>query len=118
GSRLAIPFVGYEYELFARNAKKIAVDIDHRELEKNTIKLDIPINSDVKFFIKRLMEKLDFVSLPPYDKWLGKCQDWKARYYDVPEGLSEVQQPVSSYNLFNVLTNILDDESIVIADAG
>lgn len=118
GSRLAIPFVGYEYELFAREAKKIAVDIDNRELEKNTIKLDISINYDVKFFIKSLLEKLDGTTLPEYSEWIQKCQDWKARYYEVPEGLSNVQKPVSSYNLFDVLTKILDEKSIVIADAG
>jgi acetolactate synthase I/II/III large subunit len=118
GSRLAIPFVGYEYELFAREAKKIAVDIDHRELEKNTIKLDIPINSDVKFFIQKLLEKLAGTTLPEYSEWIKKCQDWKARYYDVPEGLSKAQKPVSSYNLFDSFNKFLDEKSIVIADAG
>ena len=28
GSRLAIPFIGYEYDLFAREAKKVSVDIE------------------------------------------------------------------------------------------
>ena len=118
GSRLAIPFIGYEYDLFARDAKKIAVDIDHRELEKNTIKLDVAINCDAKLFITKLLEDLDKTRLPIYDKWLKRCQDWKSRYYDVPEGLSDVQKPVSSYNLFDKLTKVLDEKSIVIADAG
>ena len=54
GSRLAIPFIGYEYELFAREAKKISVDIDPNEHKKNTIKLDIAIEYDAKKFIKEL----------------------------------------------------------------
>lgn len=118
GSRLAIPFVGYEYELFARNAKKIVVDIDHRELEKKTIKLDITVNTDAKIFIRKLIEQINKNSLPEYNEWIMKCQDWKKRYYDIPEGISDVQKPLSSYNLFDTLSNILDKNSIVIADAG
>ena len=48
GSRLAIPFVGYEYDLFARGAKKISVDIDSHEMQKKTIKLDMAIKCRCK----------------------------------------------------------------------
>jgi len=118
GSRLAIPFVGYEYELFARDAQKIAVDIDQREMDKKTIQLDIAINYDAKQFIEKLLKKLEDDPVPEKTAWINKCQDWKSRYFDEPEGLSYVQSPLSSYNLFDMFSKLLDEKSIVIADAG
>lgn len=118
GSRLAIPFVGYEYELFAREAKKIAVDIDHRELEKNTIKLDLTVNYDAKLFIKKFLNLLDETTLPDYTTWVNKCRSWKEKYFKVPEGISKVESPLSSYNLFHTFSRILDEDAVVIADAG
>lgn len=118
GSRLAIPFVGYEYELFAREATKIAVDIDHRELEKNTIKLDVAINCDAKLFIQKLLKLLEETTLSDYTGWVNKCMDWKKKYFNIPEGISGAESPLSSYNLFHTFSKILDEDAVVIADAG
>ena len=71
GSRLAIPFTGYEYELFGREAKKIAVDIDSDELRKNTIKLDVAIQADAKLFLETLLKEVQNNPLPEQTR-LGK----------------------------------------------
>lgn len=118
GSRLAIPFIGYEYDLFAREAKKISVDIDPREHAKKTIDLDIEIVCDAKKFIVELMELLKDSPLNQDKEWVKKCQDWKFRFNKVPEGLSKQNNPISSYNLFDKFGKILDPDSIIIADAG
>ena len=118
GSRLAIPFVGYEYELFAREAKKISVDIDPREHAKNTIKLDIAVEADAKLFIQKLLNLLSKESLNENKDWLNKCHHWKLEYNFLPEGLSKEPSPACSYNLFDKLAKVLDPNSVVIADAG
>ena len=41
---------------FARNAKKIVVDIDEHELSKGTINIDIAIQSDAKKFLSKILE--------------------------------------------------------------
>lgn len=56
GCRLNIRMIGYNHFDFAKNAYKIIVDIDPRELIKPTIKPDMPINADVKDFILKLLE--------------------------------------------------------------
>ena len=43
GSRLSIPLIGRNTEAFARAARKVVVDIDPNELEKPTLKPDIPL---------------------------------------------------------------------------
>ncbi len=118
GSRLAIPFVGYEYDLFARKAKKVSVDIDPKEHQKDTIKLDLAIEYDAKLFINELSDLLSEDTVAGKEDWVKKCSYWKSKYNAIPEGLSEEKSIACSYNLFDKLANILDSESIVIADAG
>ena len=50
GARLNIRVVSYNWEFFAREAKKIVVDIDPNELKKHTLEIDIPIEADAKIF--------------------------------------------------------------------
>jgi acetolactate synthase I/II/III large subunit len=118
GSRLAIPFTGYEYELFGREAKKIAVDIDPNELRKNTIKLDISIQSDAKKFLETLFEELTKISIKEKFPWVKKCQYWKSKYPAIIRENSSKDKPICTYNLFDKLSDLLDEKAIIIADAG
>jgi acetolactate synthase-1/2/3 large subunit len=118
GSRLAIPFTGYEYELFGREARKIAVDIDPDELQKNTIHLDLAIQADAKVFLKTLMNAVKKNPVPEKPDWVTKCRHWKARYPPVTPDIAGMQSPVCTYNLFDKLSDLLDKNGIIIADAG
>jgi len=118
GSRLAIPFTGYEYELFGRKAKKIAVDIDSDELRKNTINLDIAIQSDAKLFLETLDLEIKENPLPEKTGWIKKCRHWKMRYPSITPDISAIKSPVCTYNLFDKLSDLLDKNGIIIADAG
>lgn len=118
GSRLAIPFTGYEYELFGREAKKIVVDIDRDELEKKTIHIDIAVEADAKQFLELLSRELEKSPVCEKVPWVKKCRDWKARYPSVTPEMSLRQSPVCSYNLFEVISDNLDENGIIIADAG
>jgi acetolactate synthase-1/2/3 large subunit len=118
GSRLAIPFTGYEYELFGREAKKIAVDIDSDELRKNTINLDIAIQADAKLFLETLDHEIKENPLPEKTGWVTKCRHWKVRYPSITPEISAIKSPVCTYNLFDKLSDLLDKNGIIIADAG
>jgi acetolactate synthase-1/2/3 large subunit len=118
GSRLAIPFVGYEYDLFARGAKKIAVDVDQRELIKKTIRLDIAINADAGLFIQKLLEMVERGPLPERSAWVKKCMHWKEKYGPLPGEIRCQASPICSYNLFDRLSGLLGGKDVVIADAG
>jgi len=118
GSRLAIPFTGYEYELFGRKAKKIVIDIDRSELQKKTIHIDMAIEADAKQFLELLSRELEKSQICEKKPWVKKCRDWKSRYPSVIPEMSGKQSPVCSYNLFNVISHYLDESGIIIADAG
>ena len=56
GSSLSIPVVGFNYKMFAREAKVVAIDIDPTEHRKDTINVDYVIESDAKQFIEDNMQ--------------------------------------------------------------
>ena len=58
GTRLSIPNIGYNNELFAPNAKKIMIDIDSNELSKETLTIDLKINEDLRKMIPFMLTHL------------------------------------------------------------
>ncbi|MCG9967433.1 biosynthetic-type acetolactate synthase large subunit [Pelotomaculum terephthalicicum JT] len=63
-------------ETFAHEAKVIHIDIDPAEIGKN-VRVDIPVNGDVKIVLKQLMNVLQ----PRLgEAWREKIQMWKKEY--------------------------------------
>lgn len=56
GCRLNIRMISYNRHQFAEDAIKIVVDIDKNELKKPTVRVHIPVNADVKEFMKALAD--------------------------------------------------------------
>ena len=61
GARMHLWNTGYNFKDFARNAKKVVVDIDSAELEKKTINPDIAIQADAKDFLIEFQRQWDGV---------------------------------------------------------
>lgn len=79
GCRLNIRMIGYNHYDFAKNAYKIIVDIDPRELVKPTIRPDMPVNADVKDFIGELL-KQEYSPQDSHKKWLEWCNNLVKTY--------------------------------------
>ena len=75
GSRLYVRQIGYNFKNFAKNAKRIVVDIDAAELDKPTIFPDIKVHADAKEFLKELNSKN---ITPASNCWLQHCDTFKA----------------------------------------
>lgn len=77
GCRLSVSTTGHAYDLFARHAKIVVVDIDTVEHSKNTVRIDRFINSDLRCFLPALLaripEKTDI-------GWLRRCTAIKEKY--------------------------------------
>jgi len=58
GTRNNIRQISYQWQNFAKNAKKIIIDIDQAELMKQTVVGDTLIKCDAKEFITNLYNKL------------------------------------------------------------
>ena len=79
GCRLNIRMIGYNHFDFAKNAYKIIVDIDSRELRKPTIRPDMPINADVKDVLGGILEA-DYEVNPDHENWVNWCRNLVNKY--------------------------------------
>ncbi len=112
GTRLGIPVTGYIYENFAREAKIVVVDIDDKEHQKETIKIDKFIHSDAKKFLERFKP----VKCP--DDWSRKCLEWKNNWPVFSEEHLDDSDGISFYGFMKILSECTRDDDVVVSDAG
>lgn len=115
GSRLDTRQTGGQPQTFARAAKKIIVDIDQAELNKNWVKADLLINADVKDFFAAVNPKL---SSGDYESWLNKCGGWKSKYPAVQPEFYQQKNSVNSYVFIKALSDKTPEGSVIITDQG
>lgn len=118
GTRLSIPQIGHATHLFARNAKLIVVDIDHAELTKPTIDVDLPIVADAKAFLAAMNAGAIALGHPDDSEWVGRCRRWKQAYPVMQPEYRESPDGVNSYAFVEELAKHLDDDAIIVTDVG
>lgn len=117
GCRLASALVGFNPQDFGRNAKKIVVDIDNKELEKPSITIDLKINSDAKVFFEELLKRISEIGNQNHKDWVEICNDWKKRYPVVLDSYKD-EKPVNSYYFTDKLSNVAKKDDVVLLDTG
>lgn len=118
GSRLNIRQVSYNWQSFARAAYKIWVEIDPLELQKPTVKPDMPVVAD-------LAELLPVLNALPYDgpteahrAWLGWARERVARFPVVLPDYRQHGPANHPYVAMEALFEALDDDDVVVAGNG
>ncbi len=117
GTRLNLPQTGYNSKDYARNAKKVMVDIDQAELNKSTLSIDLPIHADLKDFVAELERQLQDISVE-LSAWVNQCQEWKERYPVVLPEYVEHKGSINSYYFTEVLSEILGAKDVIVTDMG
>jgi len=124
GVRLDFAITGYAPQNLAREAHKIAVDIDAAELGKLHPYLQQPVCADAKaFLIELLKQKHKLKPRSPenqkHDAWLARCADWKTRYPVVTDEHRKPEGLVSIFNLAEVLgTEVSKEDRLVVGNSG
>ena len=116
GSRMSVSDTGYEFELFARKAKVVVVDIDEIEHKKKTIKIDRLVISDAKVFIEALQAQ--FNQDIKYTDWLTKCQHWKQKYPVVLSAYNDDTKGINYYKFIDLINKYSNKNTPVVSDAG
>lgn len=115
GSRLSVSTIGYYPQRFAGNARKIMVDIDEKELQKEDVPVDIKIQMDVKQFLSVLMDQ--DCEVLGHEEWISHCQDNRRKYPTVlPE--YEKEDGINSYYFTRELSKLVPDGADIIVDTG
>ena len=117
GTRLDTRVTGGVPKSFARNAKKIVVDIDKYELEKKRgLKIDLKINLDIKAFLQNYIKyKKDIVSR---NEWMLKSNEWKKKYPIILKEFFKEKKNVNPYVFMDKLSKLLDSKDVIIGDTG
>lgn len=113
GARLDVGQVAFSYSNFAREAKKVIVDIDKNEINKIATKIDIVFNMDAGIFLTVLLEKINDVNTNT-SKWLKRCQDWKNKYPVVLPEHETGRKHVNTYMLVETLSKLLTADDVII----
>jgi len=113
GSSLSVSVTGFRYETFAREAKKLVVDIDINEHKKPTIKIDHIIQADVKDFLLKC--KVDYTT---NQEWIDKCIDWRNKWPVMVDSYKDVTNGINIYYFLNELSKHNKSDAITISDAG
>lgn len=114
GSRLSIALTGFEYDLFAREAKIVVVDIDPDEHKKKTVNIDLFINADVKTFLGSINTEMD----RDVSDWVQKCREWKQKWPICQPEYENDEEGINMYYFMERLAKKLKDDSVVVSDAG
>ena len=116
GNRLSVGVTGFEYKLFAREAKLVVIDIDPKEHKKNTVDIDLFINADAKKFLQYL-DKED-LSIKINDDWQDRISQWKNKWATSKTAYTSDNDTINKYSFMQHLNRYLKDDSVVVSDAG
>jgi acetolactate synthase I/II/III large subunit len=116
GARLDFGQIGYSHENFAREAKKVVVDVDSCELKKFKFKLDVPVNISADIFIKEFLKQINKLEDKNRANWLARCKEWKEKYPIVLKEHWDKKDFVSTYALLDVLSDITSENDLFVPE--
>lgn len=114
GNRLSSYVTGVEYKKFARAAKVVVIDIDVIEHSKNTIKIDLLIQADIRQFFSYFNHKQIKVNC---SDWVRKCTHWKNLFAGL-EREFDSKDKIDLYQLSKCLSENLPPYSSLVTDSG
>jgi acetolactate synthase-1/2/3 large subunit len=119
GVRLDFAITGYAPHNLAREAHKIAVDIDAAELGKLHPYLQQPVCADARAFLTELLKRKSELKPRSISAWLARCADWKTRYPVITDEHRKPEGLVSIFNLSEVLgTEVSKEDRLVVGNSG
>lgn len=117
GSRLDISAIGYEPTKFAREAKKIVIDVDAIEHQKPLISIDHFYHADLRQALPALAN-LD-LGEKTFSSWANKAAEWKELWpVCSPEYLLDDTNGINMYLSVDRITRLMPEHATVISDAG
>ncbi|MBQ8906861.1 MAG: thiamine pyrophosphate-binding protein [Ruminococcus sp.] len=117
GCRLNIRQISYNFAAFAPDACKIMVDIDQFELQKPTVRPDLPIWADLRDFLPLLAEE-PYEQNPAHAAWLERCRKVNQQFPATLESYYQTASPVNPYVFMTELFRGLDEGDVIVTGNG
>lgn len=120
GCRLDTKATGTPITSFARDARKVVIDIDRSELNKFNafgLEVDLLIHADAKAFLQAINQRLAGVEKQNISAWTEKIAGWKKRYTICPAHYYE-EDLVNPYVFVKALSKELAEGDVTFVDTG
>ena len=117
GTRLPFAITGYNSKDYARNAFKVMVDIDSKELNKKSLDINLKVNMDAKKILFEL-SKHKIKNNEKFNDWISICQNWNKRFPVIDSKYQYQKKYVNSYFFVDVFSNLLKNNSVILTDMG
>jgi acetolactate synthase-1/2/3 large subunit len=114
GARLDLGQIGYSYENFAREAKKVIVDIDPAEIKKLKFDIEVAVCGDAGEFINTLESQIGTREAAADPEWLSRCREWKQKYPVVLPEYLDKKDYVSTYVLIDSISAELGGADLIV----
>lgn len=114
GARLDPAVIGFDRTKFARQAKKIIIDIDKAEIAKLCIPIDLSIVADAKMVIDEFLTQKNSIKQNYRVKWFDYCKTVKRKYPVVLPEYWDQKKYVNTFVLSSILSDELNDNDLII----
>lgn len=125
GSRISGRITGGNVHTFAREAKKIMVDVVDAHLQPHLqqVPFDLNVKSDALLFFKIMEEEItkrSYSAARPksHQEWLLKAKKWRDKYDPVRPEFGESKTEINPYRFMRQLAEKMDKDDILVADCG
>lgn len=112
GCRMSFNQIGFNYKAFSPKSYKIVIDVDKEELKKQTLKIDMPIQADMKY----LLESMNKVVTNPWQencKWMNYGRTLLKRY-PIYQEKHKISKAVNPYYFASKLSQCLANDGIIV----
>lgn len=119
GSRLDTSLTAFNEPNFAKNAKKVIVDIDRHELKRMKVDQDVCLAGDARAFLEAILACLENEALPLEDwrTWLSHGKALREKYPVVTRSYREREGHVSPYYFTDRLCELLTPEDVIVPES-
>ena len=118
GSRLSVSTIGYYPEKLALHAKKIMVDVDEKELERDVVPIDIKIQTDLHLFLEKLNREIDDRRIIlKHTQWNDHCYKMREKYPNVLAEYAD-ESPLNEYYFTDRLSKQVRNDANIVVDTG
>jgi acetolactate synthase-1/2/3 large subunit len=120
GCRIDNVITAYNPKGFARQAKKVVIDIDANEIAKHPFHVDLPIKANAIDFLKGFLENiLKSNALRPevsedQRAWQKICASWKQRYPALDNRRFDSGGDLSHFEFVDCLSKLIPENQLVI----
>lgn len=99
---------------YSPSSKKIHIDIDPSELNKN-IQVDVPVAGDLKTVLRQVLPKMQNVTHP---EWLNRIRDWQEDADERDILKNDTSGKLLTAQVINDLWKYTDGNAITVSDVG